>query len=70
MATLADLMNNYNAEREAEIAREEARNSTPEALARIADKKAAELERGIRLGWLDAEGNPIESSDGDSDEEE
>ncbi len=61
--TLADLMGDYDAERKAEIARDEARRATPEEQARIAAKKAEEHERGVRLGWHDADGQPIPDPD-------
>lgn len=44
----------------------EARANTPEAraederlAARNREKSAAEFEKGVRLGWWDAEGNPL-----------
>jgi hypothetical protein len=42
MKTLADLMAEYEAERLADIEREEARRATPQERARIAAKRAAE----------------------------
>lgn len=68
--TLADLMDDYDAERIAELDREEARRNTPEAIARREAKRKEEFERGVRLGWHDEEGNPIASDDEDADEDE
>lgn len=44
-------------------------SQTPEALARAAKKKAEEFERGVRLGWWDAEGNPLLPDEPEDDEE-
>ncbi|AKY02696.1 hypothetical protein RCSAXON_29 [Rhodobacter phage RcSaxon] len=41
---------------------------TPEQRRRIAEKSAADFERGVRLGWHDKDGNPIPQPD-DSDDE-
>ena len=60
----------FEAERIAQIERDEARMNTPEAIAARAAKKLAEFEKGVRLGWWDAEGNSlIAETDDDEDEE-
>ena len=33
---------------------------TPEARARLAEKAKAEFDRGVRLGWHDENGEPLE----------
>ena len=57
------------------MAREEADRydrhlAKPEVQAAIAKRKAEEFQRGVRLGWWDADGNPIEQPDEDEDEDE
>lgn len=56
MPTLAELMADYDAERIAEIERDEARNNTPEVKARREAKNKADFEREIRQGIRDADG--------------
>ena len=69
--TLADLMPAYEAERAAEIERDEARRNTPEARAKNVAKVKEEHERGVRLGWWDEQGDPLElPSDDDADLDE
>jgi len=44
---------------------------TPEQLAKREEENRAEHEKGIRLGWWDKDGNPLEQeSDEDEDEDE
>lgn len=43
---------------------------TPEAAAERKRKQVKEFERGIRLGWWDANGNPLPQEDDEDDEEE
>lgn len=45
-------------------------SQTPEALARAAQRKAEEHERGVRLGWWREDGTPIEQPDDESDEDQ
>jgi hypothetical protein len=61
--TLDELMAEYEPERLAEIARDEARRNTPAAQAALEAKKREEFRRGVRLGWWDADGNPLTSED-------
>ena len=65
-----DWMAEADAERLAEIERDEARSSTPAAIAAREAKKRAEFERGLRLGWWDADGNSLVPEDDAEDEEE
>lgn len=67
---LNDLMEEYEAERLASIAQDEARRNTPEAQARLAAKKAEEFARGVRLGWWDEDGTPIPQDEDAEDEGE
>ncbi len=64
--TLDELMGDWEAERLAQIAREEARRNAPAERARMEAKKKAEFDAGVRNGWWDANGNPI----GDDDEDD
>lgn len=55
----------------------EAKANTPEAraederlAARNREKSAREFERGLRLGWWDADGNPLEEPAGDEMDED
>lgn len=68
--SLNELMDEYDAERLADIARDEARRATPEAQARLAAKKAEEFARGVRLGWWNENGDPIPQVDDAEDEGE
>ena len=70
MKTMGELMDEYEAERLAQIDADEARRNTPEAIARSAAKKAEEHERGVRLGWWTADGEPIPSDDSEDDDDE
>jgi hypothetical protein len=72
MAELNDFMADFEAERLAEIERDEARRNTPEAIAAREAKKRAEHEKGVRLGWWDEEGNSLiaETDDGADEEAE
>lgn len=60
MTTFNELMADYDKERLAEIARDEARRATPEAMAAHAKRKADEFALGVREGWWDKDGNPID----------
>lgn len=73
METLNDFMADFEAERLAEVEREEIARNTPEAIAAREAKRAVEFERGVRLGWHDADGNslvPEADDDEESDEED
>ena len=61
------------------IAEEEARKAAdeydayrarPEVQAKLAAQDKAEFEKGVRLGWWDAEGNTIEQPEEDDEEED
>lgn len=67
--TLGDMMADYDAERLAEIERDEARRNTPEERARLEAKRKEEFERGVRLGWWTADGEPIDQPDESEDED-
>lgn len=43
-------------------------DNDPEYQARAKAKRAEEFERGVRLGWWDAEGNPIAQDETDDEE--
>jgi len=43
---------------------------TPEELAKAEARRKAEIDRGIRNGWLDANGDPIEQPEVEDDEDE
>ena len=57
------------AEEEAEKRRKQAErdDNDPVLQERLRAKKQAEFERGVRLGWWDAEGNPIEDEAGEEE---
>ena len=67
--TLGDMMAAYDAERLAEIERDEARRNTPEERARLEAKRKEEFDRGVRLGWWSADGEPIDQPDESEDED-
>jgi hypothetical protein len=55
----------------------EAKSNTPEAKAefkrqceKASQRLKKEHERGVRLGWFDEDGNPLEEDDEDQDDEE
>lgn len=67
-----DWMEQAEAERLKQIAEDEAKASTPEAIAAREAKKKAEHEKGVRLGWWDEDGNSLipETDDEDETDEE
>jgi len=67
LKSLDELMAEYDKERLAEIERDEA---DPIAQARRAAKKKTDMEREIRQGLRDADGNWIEREDPEDAEEE
>ncbi len=67
---MIDPFDEYETERLAQIDRDEAARNTPEAVAAREAKKAAEFDKGVRLGWWDAEGNSLAVETDDEDEEE
>lgn len=70
MPFLNELFDAFEADRLAEIAQDEARRNTPEALAAAQRKRAEEHERGVRLGWWDEDGTPIVEPEDDPDEDD
>lgn len=64
--TLDELMADYETERLAEIAKAD----TPEAQARYAAKRKAEIESEIRQGLRDANGDWIEQPEAEEDDED
>ena len=57
----------------ADADRYDAHIAKPEVAAKIAARRQEEFERGVRLGWWDAEGNPIpqaEEPDEDGEDED
>ena len=66
--SLGELLNEWEPERLAEIAREEARANTPKARADLEAKKRDEFERGVRLGWWDADGVPLPQTEDEEDD--
>lgn len=67
--TLGDIFDDYETERLAKLAQEQAEYDKPENVAKRAAQTKAEHERGVRLGWLDKDGNPL-NTDEESDEDE
>ncbi len=67
LESLDSLFEDFAAEQRAAAIRDE---NDPVRAARIAAKRAAEIEIGIRNGWLDANGDPIEQPETDEDETE
>lgn len=70
MKSIFDLMNEETpadkAKREADLARYD---SEAEVAKREA-KRIAEFERGVRLGWHDKDGNPIEEPEDEEEDED
>jgi hypothetical protein len=68
--SLFDLMNEETpadkAKREADLAKYD----SPEEVAKREAKRKEEFERGVRLGWHDENGNPIDVEDDDEEDEE
>lgn len=48
---------------------EEARYDSPAEVAKREEKRKADFERGVRLGWWDADGNPLSQPEDNEDEE-
>ena len=69
---MTDPFAEYEAERLAQIKRDEAARNTPGAVAAREAKKAAEFEKGVRLGWWDSEGNSltVETDEEENEEED
>jgi hypothetical protein len=65
MQTLDELMADFERERAEEIAKDEARRSTPKAIAAAQARRKEEFARGVRLGWWDSDGNPVEEDEDD-----
>lgn len=66
--TLGDFMADFEADRIAAAAADEARYSSPEAVAAREARRLEDFERGVRLGWHDAEGNPLAADEEDDDD--
>lgn len=70
----SDFMAEFEAERLEELAKDLATYDAPEAVAAREAKRQAEFDKGVRLGWWDAEGNSLtpetDDEEDDSDEEE
>lgn len=67
MATLDELFGEYEAERLAKINAED----TPEARARIEQRRKEEFEKGVRLGWWTEDGEPLpQPEDAEAGEED
>jgi hypothetical protein len=69
---MTDPFAEYEAERLAALEAELVAYDSPQAVAARAAKRQAEHEKGVRLGWWDADGNSLtpETDDDDSDEGE
>lgn len=65
---LGVLMDEYEAEHLADVARREAALNSPAERARIERKKLEEFERGVRLGWYDVDGNAVDPKEDESDD--
>lgn len=70
MKTMADFMDEYDAERLAHIDADEARRNTPEYQAKIEEKREKEHLAGVRNGWWDEGGEPIQQSCDDEDDDQ
>jgi hypothetical protein len=64
--TLADLFE----ETAAANAAEWDRLNTPEKIAERKARQEREFEQGVRLGWWDADGNPLPAAQGDAEDDE
>lgn len=67
---MSDPFAEYEVERLAQIDREEAARNTPESVAARDAKRQAEFDKGVRLGWWDAEGNSLIAETDDYDAED
>lgn len=74
MKTLDELMADEEVALLERTRRELAIENLPENVAKREAKRKEEFERGVRLGWHDADGNPIvqddEADEADDDEEQ
>ncbi len=70
MPSIEDYLEEEAAKRRAQAIADE---QNPELQARLAAKRKDDHDRGVRLGWWDANGDPIpqddEQQDGDDEEE-
>lgn len=68
--TLDDMMAEDEAARIEQTRRDLEIENLPENVAKRAAKRQEEFDRGVRLGWHDADGNAIEQETDDEDDEE
>lgn len=68
--TLDELLREYEPERQSQLDREDAEMADPKYQTRLAEKRAAEFQLGVRQGWWDVEGNPIARQPPDEDEDD
>jgi hypothetical protein len=68
--TLDEMMAEYESERLAQLAKDQADYDRPENVAKRKAKTESEHERGVRLGWWKEDGSPIEQPDQIEDEDE
>lgn len=68
--TLGDIFADYESERLAQIAKDQADYDRPENVAKRRAKAEREHERGVRLGWWKEDGTPIEQPDQIEDDDE
>ncbi len=66
---LHELLAEYEPERQAQLARDLARYDSPEEVAKRDARRREEHERGVRLGWWDADGNPLGDADQDDEDD-
>ena len=66
---LTDFFEQHEAEHLAMIEQEEAAQNTPEAIATREAKRKAEFDKGVRLGWWDADGAYLYEEEGEPDDE-
>lgn len=67
MKTLDELLQEYEPERRAQLEREDAIYNSPETVAQRNERWRQHHENGVRQGWWDEEGNPLNSEEDDED---
>lgn len=70
MGTLAECMYAYEIERLAKLAADLAIHDLPGNVAARAAKSRAEFQTGVKSGWWDADGTPIQGKDDEETEED
>lgn len=68
--SLDDMMAEDEAARIEQTRRDLEIENLPENVAKRAAKRQEEFDRGVRLGWHDKDGNPINQETDDEDDEE